>query len=452
MNKRTYFLPYQEAWLKDESMLKIWEKTRRGGMTYVQSYEDVRDAVAGKWDVWFSSADDTAAKEYIRYCEQWTRLFKEAARPLQEEVISESGKPIQTYRITFKSGKRITALSSNPNQFRSKGGKVVLDEFAHHKNASVMWEAAEPVTTWGFPLRILSTHFGVSSRFNRLIEAARKGKLNASVHRTDILSAIDEGLLDKIFRRRTTTAEREEWIEDKQSRIGSAAWRQEYLAMPADEQGALLTYELIDKCSEDDTLKSLAEITNFFYVGMDIARRANLSVIWVAEKIDRRLYTRIVKPFRDVRFSEQYEELKRYLSHPLCMRACLDMTGIGEQLTEEAQEDFGKWKVEGVRFSNASKEAMAYQLLTMMEDRNFILPDSPAIREDFHSIEKETTAANNVRLKATKNESDEDSHADYFWSGALCNHAAYTSASGAAFIRSAGKRKSNPLTQNFNQL
>ena len=66
-NLNKYFLPYQIAWLLDSSPFKIWEKTRRAGMTYVQSYEDTLDAISGKWDVWFSSADDTAAREYILY-------------------------------------------------------------------------------------------------------------------------------------------------------------------------------------------------------------------------------------------------------------------------------------------------------------------------------------------------------------------------------------------------
>lgn len=69
----SFFLPYQCRWLEDDSRIKIWEKSRRIGATYIQSYEDVRDALTLKVrnqpvDVWFSSADITAAKEYIQYC------------------------------------------------------------------------------------------------------------------------------------------------------------------------------------------------------------------------------------------------------------------------------------------------------------------------------------------------------------------------------------------------
>ena len=59
-----YFLPYQQRWLKDKSRFKIWQKSRRIGATYCQSYEDVRDCVEGTVKkVFFSSADESAGKE-----------------------------------------------------------------------------------------------------------------------------------------------------------------------------------------------------------------------------------------------------------------------------------------------------------------------------------------------------------------------------------------------------
>lgn len=447
--KRSYFLPYQWTWLEDNSPLKIWEKTRRGGMTYTQSYEDVREAIQGKWDIWFSSADDSAAREYILYCEKWARLFKEAAAAVGETAFDDN-KAIQVYSIKFKSGKRITALSSNPSQFRSKGGKVVIDEFAFHKSAEELWAAAEPVTTWGFPIRILSSHNGKGSKFYKLIEEVRKGNLKGTVHRTNIIDAIEQGLLDKIFGRPTTKEEREAWIDDKKKRVGIANFSQEYLAIPVDEAGALLSYSLIESCQQEKVLyDNIAELKEPFYVGMDIARRKNLTVIWVAESLGSRLETRFVVALKNTKFNHQFFELEKFLTLPNCRRACLDQTGIGEQLTEQAQDKFGKYRVEGIRFSNSIKETIAHQLVRQMEDRNFIVPKNDAIREDFHSIEKETTAAGNVRLKATKNSEEEDSHADYFWAAALCNHAAYNQSAPDFMIASALPPKSKTLLKSY---
>ena len=152
-----HFLPYQIRWLNDNSKIKIWEKSRRIGATYVQSFEDVQDCLNKKVPaVWFSSADESAAKEYIDYCEQWVKLFHITAKRLGE-VIIDNDKDIKALVIEFKNGTKIHALSSNPKGFRSKGGKVVLDEFAFHNNPEELWKAARPCITWGYPLRILST-------------------------------------------------------------------------------------------------------------------------------------------------------------------------------------------------------------------------------------------------------------------------------------------------------
>ena len=121
-NYKSFFLPYQLRWLNDKSKVKIWEKSRRIGATYVQSYEDVRDCVYKRVPaVWFSSADESAAREYIDYCEQWTKLFNVAAKSLGE-VIIDNDKDIKAFVIEFNNGTKIHALSSNPKGFRSKGG------------------------------------------------------------------------------------------------------------------------------------------------------------------------------------------------------------------------------------------------------------------------------------------------------------------------------------------
>jgi len=429
-NLNRYFLPYQIAWLIDDSPFKIWGKTRRGGMTYVQSYEDVRDAVAGRWDVWFSSADETAGREYILYCEMWAKLFNEAAKAFDEQVLDDDGHPITVKRITFRNGMRITALTSSPSQFRSKGGKVVLDEFAWNKDQDALWAAAEPVTTWGFPLRIISTHNGMSCRFYKLIQNA--AAVGAVVHKTTIYDAVEQGLLDKIYGRKTTPAERIKWLNEKRSKAGPTSWDQEYCCNPIDESTAFLTYGLIEGCTEKGLLLALEELRNPFVLGMDIGRKRNLSVIWVNELAGRRHLTRIVHPMEKTAFRIQYATLKTYLQHPLCHRASIDNGGMGAQIAEDAQTDFGIYRVESVTFNNAGKSRMAELVKTLIEDRDFLLPGygplADVIREDFHSMRQVVSAAGNTRFDPSENEENPNSHADFFWSAALAVNAGGTTA------------------------
>ncbi|MBO6271339.1 terminase family protein [bacterium] len=418
LNKNAFFLPYQLRWLNDNSKVKIWEKSRRIGATYVQSYEDVTDCIYKKVPaVWFSSADESAAREYIDYCEQWVKLFNVAAKSLGE-VIIDNDKDVKAYIIEFSNGTKIHALSSNPKGFRSKGGKVVLDEFAFHKSPMELWKAARPCITWGYPLRILSTHNGQNCLYYKFIDQVLKGKLKWSHHKVPIQLAVEEGLVDKIYGRKTTQQERQDWL-DEQCRdcFDDYTWFQEYCCIAIDEACAFLPYDLISTCEASDVLKSLDDIKGDLYVGVDVGRRKDLTVIWCLERFENNKYTRKVKVLEKTPFHIQYEILSAILKHPKLRRCCIDSTGIGMQLAETAQKDFGQYRVEAVMFTNKSKEEMAYNLRTNFENKQIIIPSEHDIREDLHSIQKITTKAGNIRFDADT--SEVNGHADRFWALAL---------------------------------
>lgn len=445
MAESKYFLPYQARWLADESPIKLWEKSRRIGATYVQSYEDVRDCVRKTVPaVWFSSADESAAKEYIGYCEKWARMFHVAAESLGLVVI-DSDKDVKALVIKLANGTRIHALSSNPKGFRSKGGKVVLDEFAFHDDPARMWAAARPCITWGFPLRILSTHNGKSSLYYRFIERIRKGRLKWSLHSTPIETAVSEGLVDKILGHSTTDAEREAWLSElRESCVDEDAWNQEYRCVAIDATTAFFTYDLISSCEMDDLLMDIEDLTGDLFLGMDIGRKKDLSVIWLLEKLGRAKYTRRVAVMEKTPFSVQKKVLFPLLEHRLLRRACIDATGIGLQLSEEAQEAYGQYRVEAVTFSGAVKEAIAYELKTGFEDKAILIPPDHLIREDLHSVKKITTAAGNIRFDVAAEEKT-DSHADRFWALALANHAD-TREAGPVMVATAGRRSVRELS------
>ena len=417
-NKSPFFLPYQMRWLKDKSKVKIWEKSRRIGATYVQSYEDVRDCVYKKVPaVWFSSADESAAKEYIDYCEQWVKVFNMSAKSLGE-VIIDSDKDIKALVIEFKNGTKIHALSSNPKAFRSKGGKVVLDEFAFHKSAMELWQAARPCITWGYPLRILSTHNGQNCLYYKFIDQTLKGKLNWSHHKVTIFDAVQEGLVDKIYNRETNKDEKESWLEEqRRDCFDEFTWQQEFCCVAIDEASAFLPYDMISSCELQDVLKDLENIKGDLYVGIDIGRRKDLTVIWCLEVFEKTKYTRKVKVLEKTPFQTQYEIISEILKHPKLRRCCIDSTGLGMQIAEIAQTQFGKYRVEAVMFTNKSKEEMAYNLRTNFEDKSVFIPSDHDIREDLHSIRKIVTAAGNIRFDADT--SEVNGHADRFWALAL---------------------------------
>jgi phage FluMu gp28-like protein len=418
-----YFLPYQRAWILDESMEKIWDKSRRIGATYAQSYEDVRDAVRNLWDVWFSSADESAAREYIIYCEQWVKIFDVAAQSLGEVVI-DSKYDVKAFVIEFANGRRINALRSNPKSFRSKGGKVVLDEFAHHEDQEALWAAAFPATTWGFPFRVLSTHNGKACLFFRLLDEerqliARGEKSDWSIHKTDIFQAVADGLVDKILKRPATEEEKQQFI-DRCRRLSRDNFGQEYGCIASDEATAFLTYDLIATCEDSSAGDPSKYAGGPVYVGNDIARRRDLWVAWVDEKIGDVMWNREVIEIKGATFAAQDAELDRIMRAYKVVRLCMDQTGMGEKPVEDAQRRYGAHRVEGVLMTALVKQDLAFRVKRNMEDRVMRIPKRAEVRDDFHAVRKVTTAAGNVRFDA---ERTEQGHSDRLWAKALAEMA-----------------------------
>lgn len=428
-----FWLKYQKEWLADKSQIKFAEKGRREGFTYVQSYEDVRDCVTNAYyrkgrplKVWFTSADITAAKEYIDYCKEWASFFNSVAKDLGEILIDEE-KDVKALCLEFQNGTKIFALSSNPAQFRSKGGKVVIDEYAFHKDQKALWKAAfASAKMWGYPIRVISTHHGKQTHFYKTIEKIKKGLLDYSLHTVTIFRAVADGLADKIRGRKLTQKERQEFLDEMRKDAGDEiTWREEFCCEPVDESTAFLPYELINGCKESNVIRAFDKLESLgdLYLGYDIARKGHKSVISILEKIEKVKYLRYLVELKNMRYRDQKELLYSFLKLKNLRRACIDSTGIGNNLAEDAQIDYGKSKVEMVTFTNSSKEEMATMLYISMEDRNLRVDDNieQEVVEDMHSVRRITTKAGNTRLDA---DVTENGHADCFWSIALANCAA----------------------------
>jgi phage FluMu gp28-like protein len=431
MNDQPHFLPYQLRWINRDAQIKWWEKSRRIGATYVQSWEDVKDVVeneeTGKMSqpkVWFSSADESAAREYIDYCEQWASLLNVAAEQKGRQVLDED-KNVKALTLELPGVGVIHALTSNPSRFRSKGGKAVVDEFAHHPDQAGMWDAVYPLTTWGNPLRILSTHHG-KRLFWRMVEDTKAGKRSGAVQTTTIIDAVEEGLLDKIKGRVTSQEEREDWIDSiRRDCRDEEQWLQEYMCRAVDEADAFLTYDMIAAASDGGVLWGGSLQQNYdcegaLYLGVDIGRREDLTVFWLIEEIGPMTFTRKVKVMENAPFRAQWDVLTSFLDHPKLRRGCIDETGIGMQMAEDAEHEYGAHRVEKVSFTSSVKEELAYEFRRRIEEKTLVLPESQKVREDLHSVRKSVTSAGNLRFQVQGG----DGHADRLWAAALSCHAA----------------------------
>jgi phage FluMu gp28-like protein len=107
------------------------------------------------------------------------------------------------------------------------------------------------------------------------------------------------------------------------------------------------------------------------------------------------------------------------LTAPLCMRGCLDATGLGMQIAERMAEKYGS-RVEPVTFTSMVKHDLAIGLKSKFEERLIRIPSDRELRRDINAVKRVTTVAGNIRYDA---ERTKDGHSDRFWSLGLAIHA-----------------------------
>lgn len=331
-------------------------------------------------------------------------------------------------------------MSSNPRRFRSKGGDVCLDEFDWHDSPGEMLDAATPVTTWGYDLSILTTRNGEGSQFDKLVNKAKQianGSATAkelrtlpwSYHFVPITVAVAQGLAEKIRKLDHVDLEiRQEFIEECRAKSRNEdAFNQEYMCVPSSSASTLISYDLYQSCEDPNCLRELVshlKSRKQYFLGGDIGREKHLTKFWISEMVGDVMVTRKIVSLHKTPYHVQLTVLGDLLNNQNILRACIDATGIGDMLVEEAQRKFGEYRVEKVKFTGPIKEHLASQVLGMMEDRKCRVPDDRDVRESFHSVKKTVTVSGNVRFDAV---ATEKGHADEFWAFALCKEAAKTS-------------------------
>ena len=155
------------------------------------------------------------------------------------------------------------------------------------------------------------------------------------------------------------------------------------------------------------------------YAGWDVARRHDLSVIWLAELVGDVTWTRAVIEMRNLPTPDQVRQARAIM--PLVRRMEIDQSGMGLAIYEALAREF-PGKVEGIQFTTAKKETLAVLAKRRMEEAKVRLPDSNAVRESFRSVKKSSNALGQARFDA-----EHDStfgHGDHFWAFCMAEAAA----------------------------
>ena len=408
-------LPWQQKWVNDQARFKIGLWSRQTGKSFSTSCEAVTDCAAeprGTSDLWVClSAGERQALEWMRKARKWAEAVKFTVDSY-DEIRDSADALMARAEIKFENGARIVAIPANPDTARGYSANLVLDEFAIHEKPFEIWAAIYPsitnTLTGEKKLRIVSTPKGRGNKFADLWEHNEQ----YSKHKVTIEDAVRMGLFGADAKKAAAKmAELRAGVDDDD------IWAQEFMCEFIDNSSVLLPYELIGKCESDQIRDDGASP---MYIGMDVGRQKDLSVIVTAVRLGEVLSVVSVDPLRKMPFADQLAILVGKARASRVRGVCIDATGIGAMLAEEAVKKIGG-KVQPIQFTAASKGEMYGLMRRRFEERSIRVPADRDLREDLHAVQRLVSTGGNVTYSAPRNA---DGHSDRAAALALCCRAA----------------------------
>jgi len=471
-----YFLPYQLAWISDDSPMRLAEKSVRIGWTYADAFKNVRKRLnhAGR-DYLFATKDEPTAIEYVQTCYQFAEIYnltksilsrgiEEWKVPQFDQEGRDTGftEEVKIGIIKFDNRSRIIAFSSNPNAMRAFGGDVGLDEFAFHRAAEALWAAASGRVTWGYDIGVWSSHNGDATLFYQFTREAQMGQGGWSYFRVNIEDAIEMGLVEKINQVSGSNLTRAEFLENARKRARlQEVFDQEYMCQPRGGMNPIVPWSAIERCKRDYEIERIhleskeiidrfgefhpgsasdraTRIANFIQTifqrtltetvahagGFDVAAsgQGDLAAIYTDRKLGDVLQLAALFTCRTEDWHFLKTVLFTFLGRLVAPAFCGDETGLGRQICWEATQHF-PGIFEGVNF-RGEKHDMGFELMNQLTVAEKQIPQNqPDIGADFFALRKDYQGSKWVFSEGI-NPLNAASHCDMAWAGALATRAA----------------------------
>lgn len=425
MSESSILLPYQQEWLADSSRVRVWEKSRRIGASWVCAFETVLDAIGpGGCSSWYVSYNHEVCQEFIRDVADWAKSCSAAASGIEEGTETDDlGQEFLTYTVRFPTGHRVTALSSKPSNLRNRKGRVIVDEAAHVPDLAETLKAAMAVLMWGGRVDILSTHNGADSAFNQIVTDTKAGRKRHSLHRTTIGDALRDGLFRRIccvLGEEWSVEFQKQWLKELLEDYGDDA-DEELWCVPKRSGGTYLPRLLIEDRMVDAPVFRFEAPPNFAQrpdvqraqvllawakstlaptmlalpkdlmhsFGEDFGRTADVTVIApVTVKQDLRRHVPFLVELRDVPFREQELVLNFVVDRlPRFVYGALDATGNGQYMAERAWQRYGEDRIEQVTLTEKWYGENLPPMKAALEDTMLTLPRDADVLTDLLALQ-----------------------------------------------------------------
>ena len=382
---------YQQRFAASEARFRLWLKARQIGATYSCAGEAMCEAAGGMDQLIISASENQALK--------WRQEIEVHAAKLGVNI----GDNAKNFKVNDAG--TVIILANNYRTNQSFSGSLWMDEFAWYPNPKKIWGAAVPmmgtkkVDDSFARLTILSTPFEEPSLFHQLCTDEEKYYM-FDRFRTDIYQAMDDGLdFD---------------LEIMRDLFDADTWASAYECQFIDDESALMSIKLIKSCVDPHFDYYTPSFEDVIYSGYDIGRTNHRSTLGGLVLEDNIYKTAMMDVLSKATFEDQRTHLKQFMNSYKLAQLRIDKTGIGMDLAEKMHELY-RSRVNGVHFTNTSKEFMAKNIKKMFEDKRIVIPNDQLLIADIHAI-KRIAGQKGFKYDAKANE---HGHADRFWALAL---------------------------------
>lgn len=436
-SEQGFLMAHQQAWINDQSPLKLAEKGRRTGITFAEAFDSVIVAHTSRTEGGDNTfyIGDTKAKgrEFIATCAMFRDKLIGAGALVQEfEYETEDENGVKEKSSGFRlvdpiTGNRIEALSSNPANIRGLQGRVVIDEAAFHAQVKEVMKAVNALLIGFGVIRIISSHNGADNPFNELIQETRAGVYDYVIHKVTFDDAVAAGLYERLSKsrgREPSEADKAEWYRRIRRSYGSDTdgMLEELDAIPRKSAAQYLSRVLIESCIDKSippvvrlqlqsefSLKPLVEREAFteewleleiapliakldpersHVLGEDFARSGDSTTLVPLEiGSDLRRRPPFLVEMHNVPFAQQRQVVFHILRClPRFSAAAFDAGGNGGDLAEGVADHFGQERIHQIKLSQAFYQLWMPKLRKAFEDSTISVPADDLTVEDLRQI------------------------------------------------------------------
>lgn len=438
--KQPVLLKTQGEWINDDEPLKLLEKGRRTGGSWVEASDAVMIAASDKKEggqnVYYIPQTKEDAIEFIETCAKWAKALDYASSTIKHgsyedessfwEDKDDADKNIKTYVIQLpNSGHRIVALSSAPSRIRGKQGVIIIDEAAYQQSLAKLLKSAMALLLRGGKVRVISTHDGEDNPFNKLKNEILSGDRKGKVYTYPFRKAVAEGMYKRICEldgKPWSQDAEDKWVQDAYDYYGDDA-PEELDCIPSSGEGAYIPSILIDRAAvveqpvirwsykdsyatkplvvrtaeteerlKEEVLPLLKELNKKLdkVYGMDYARVGDLSVLAPAviqQNLVRR--TPFMIELRNCPTQQQRQIIYFIIDNLTRFQSgAMDATGNGETIAEDTWEIYGE-RIQRIKLHDSFYGTYMPLLKEAFEDGLIQIPRDADVRRDIKKIVKQ---------------------------------------------------------------